>query len=138
MNTVEILPILEADGEKAYRAIAPTHNATGKTPGQALDALIALSEQPDFDRLIVTQSQDDNTPVAVDEPLFTSEQQDRLLLLMGLWQESRDKGQALPAEQKAELEALVEAELLAETARTEALLKREAIERQHSDISSSD
>lgn len=134
MDTVEILPISKVSGEKAYRASSAARHATGKTPGQALDALIALSEHPDFDCLVVTRRLDDQgsniDAPATDGALFTSEQQDRLRVLMGLWQEARDQGQTLSPEQKTELEALVEAELLAENARTEALLQREIKEKQ--------
>ena len=46
---------------------------------------------------------------------------------MLLWQEAKEKGEALPADQRTELEALVEAELQAEKARTAALMKQETI-----------
>ncbi|QFS47144.1 hypothetical protein [Nostoc sphaeroides] len=45
---------------------------------------------------------------------------------MSLWRLGRDQGQALPPEQQAELDTLVEAELKAATARTAALIQQES------------
>lgn len=118
MTTVEISPVSNANGEKAYQAVSGDNHAEGKTAGQALDALLVALGEPEFSRLVVSHSADPDL-------LFTDEQQERLAGLMGLWQEAKEKGQELPAEQRTELEALVEAELQAEKTRTAALMKQE-------------
>jgi hypothetical protein len=52
---------------------------------------------------------------------FDSVQQQRLADPMNRWRTARDRGQALPSDAQAELEALVDAELHASAARTEAV-----------------
>jgi hypothetical protein len=52
---------------------------------------------------------------------FTAAQQQRLDALMARWRTLRDQGATLPADEHAELEALIEAELQASAARTAAL-----------------
>lgn len=54
---------------------------------------------------------------------FTTEQQQRLQQLMARWRAARDAGSALPPEEQAELQALVEAEVRAATERAAALLR---------------
>ena len=49
---------------------------------------------------------------------FTAAQQERLAELMGEWRAARDRGEALPPDQQAELDQLVEAELVAAQRRT--------------------
>ena len=120
MTTVEISLLSNASGEKGYRAVSGDSYCEGKTAGQALDALLTKLGEPEFSRLVVTHSADPDL-------LFTDEQQERLAGLMLLWQEAKEQGRELPPEQKSELEALVEAELQAEKARTAALMKQETI-----------
>ncbi|XZN93515.1 MAG: hypothetical protein ACM65M_12140 [Microcoleus sp.] len=55
MTTVAILPVLNTNGEKSYRAIAGDRQSVGQTAGQALDALTALLGETDFSALIVIQ-----------------------------------------------------------------------------------
>jgi hypothetical protein len=57
------------------------------------------------------------------DDLFTAEQQQRLTDLMAWWRSTRDAGTTLPAEDQAELEALVEAEVRAAGDRAAALAK---------------
>ena len=61
------------------------------------------------------------THTARDSDLFTEDQQERLAWLMARWRSARDRGDGLPAEEQAELEALVEAELAASAQRASAL-----------------
>ena len=117
MTTVAILPILNTNGEKSYRAIAGDRQSVGKTAGQALDGLTALLGETDFSALIVIQS------FKPDE-LFTVQQQKRLSELMNLWRTERDLGQSLSPKQQAELESLVEVELKAATVRTALLVQQ--------------
>ena len=117
MTTVAILPISNDIGEKYYRAIAGNKQSVGKTAGQALDALTAQLGETEFSALLVIQS-------FRPHPFFSADQQKRLSELMSLWRAARDRGQALPLEQQAELDTLVDAELRAVTARTAALMQQ--------------
>ncbi|WP_445247256.1 hypothetical protein [Microcoleus sp. OTE_8_concoct_300] len=117
MTTVAILPVLNTNGEKSYRAIAGDRQSVGKTAGQALDALTALLGETDFSALIVIQSFNP-------DEFFTVQQQKRLSELMNLWRTARDRGQSLSPKQQAELESLVEIELQAATVRTGVLVQR--------------
>ncbi|RUR75326.1 hypothetical protein ACF3DV_27195 [Chlorogloeopsis fritschii PCC 9212] len=53
MTTVSILPISDANGERIYRAIAPDKQSTGRTAGEALDALTAQLEGDEFNALLL-------------------------------------------------------------------------------------
>ena len=117
MTTVAILPVSDANGEKLYRAVAGDKQSTGKTAGEALDALTAQLESDEFSTLLIIQS-------FRPDWFFSTEQQQRLSKLMNLWRTARDQGQSLPLEQQAELDSLVEAELKAATARTAALVQQ--------------
>lgn len=117
MTTVSILPILNTNGDKSYRAIAGDCQSVGQTAGQALDALTALLGETDFSALIVIQRFNP-------DELFTVQQQKRLSELMNLWRTARDRGESISAKQQAELESLVEAELKAATVRTEILTQQ--------------
>lgn len=68
VNTVAIVPISTASGEKSYRAIAGDKWSVGKTTGQALDALTDQLGETEFSALLVIQS-------FRPDPLFNAEQQ---------------------------------------------------------------
>ena len=53
---------------------------------------------------------------------FGAEQQARLAELMARWRRARDTGAELPAEEQAELDALIDEEIRASARRTAALL----------------
>jgi hypothetical protein len=53
---------------------------------------------------------------------FTAAQQQRLEALMARWRTLRDQGASLPADEQAELEALIAAELQASAARAATLV----------------
>ncbi|WP_010469633.1 hypothetical protein [Acaryochloris sp. CCMEE 5410] len=57
------------------------------------------------------------------DALFNADQQARLSELMEMWRTARDQGQPLSQELQLELDSLVEAELLAATARTRAIVQ---------------
>lgn len=118
MTTVAILPISDVNGEKSYRAIAGDKYSVGKTAGQALDALTAQLDEVAFSTLLVIQS-------FRPDPFFNAEQQERLSELMSLWRLAQNQGQELSPEQQSELDALVETELRAATARTAALMQQD-------------
>jgi hypothetical protein len=56
------------------------------------------------------------------DPFFNAAQQQRLAELMGRWREARDQGGALPTDEQAELNALVEAEVHASADRAAGLV----------------
>jgi hypothetical protein len=55
MTTVAIVPVVDARGEKAYRAMAGDKRSMGKTAGQALDALTAQLEYAEVGGLLFIQ-----------------------------------------------------------------------------------
>lgn len=116
MAIVAIVPISNANGETSYRAVAGDKQSIGRTAGQALDVLIAQLGEAEFDRLLAIQG-------FCPDAFFGVEQQERLSELMDLWRSARDRGEAFPPEQQAELNALVEAELKAAGDRILALAK---------------
>lgn len=117
MTVVAIMPVSNADGEKSYQAIAGNQRSSGKTAGQALDALVAELGETESSLLLVVQG-------FQPDAFFGEAQQKRLAELMELWRTKRDQGEALPPEQQAELEQLVEAELRAATDRTAAMIQQ--------------
>ena len=118
MNTVAILPISNASGEKSYRAISGNKQSVGKTAGQALDALTIQLGKVEFRALLII----DNFH---DDQFFTREQQQRLSELMNMWRIARDQEQELPPEIQTELDNLVNLELNAATARTTFLAQQQ-------------
>ena len=115
MTTVAIVPVVDARGEKAYRAMAGDKRSMGKTAGQALDALTAQLEHADIGGVLFIQG-------FQPDAFFTAAQQERLAELMREWRAARDRGEQFPPDQQAELDRLVEAELAAAQRRTMALL----------------
>jgi hypothetical protein len=120
MIKVAILPAPTERGELFYHASAGTKHAQGKTAGEALDALTAQLSAEETSTLVIVQS-------LRPDSFFTMVQQQRLTLLMERWRNARDRGQILPANEQAELETLIEAELQAAAARAAALA--DAVER---------
>jgi hypothetical protein len=114
MTKIAILPIPTAQGAHSYRAIAGEKHAQGKTAGEALDALTAQLSADETSTLVVVQS-------LRPDCFFTAAQQQRLDALMARWRTLRDQEAALPADEQAELEALIAAELQASAARAAAL-----------------
>lgn len=119
MATVAILPTLDSSGKQVYRAVAGDKQSTGKTAGEALDALTAQLEDAPLSPLLILQSFSPDW-------LFSAEQQTRLSHLMDAWRTARDQDQSLTSIEQAELEALIEAELKAATARTLAMMQQAA------------
>jgi len=115
MTTVAIVPVVDARGEKAYRAMAGDKRSMGKTAGQALDALTAQLEYAEVGGLLFIQG-------FQPDAWFTAMQQQRLAELMEGWRAARDRGEPFPPDQQAELERLVEVELTAAQWRTMTLL----------------
>lgn len=102
MTSILILP---KEGN-SYRALSGDKESTGRTPGQALDALRSQLTE-DAGTLVIVQSYEPDR-------FFDAAQQERLAELMRI----REAG-ILTAEGESELEGLVEAELRGATERTE-------------------
>jgi hypothetical protein len=118
MTTITIVPEHALAAPPRFRAVAGEKQSVGATAGEALDALTAqLGEPPSSTTLVVVQSMKADA-------FFTAEQQRRMAELLARWRAARDAGTRLPAEEQAELDALVEAELRAAVQRTEAMARR--------------
>lgn len=114
MTKVTILPITTDQGQVSYRAVAGGRYSSGITPGAALDALTAQLPADESSTLVIVQS-------LRPDRFFTANQQQRLSHLMARWRTARDQNIPLPVDEQAELEVLVEAELLAATLRATAM-----------------
>jgi hypothetical protein len=103
MTTIAIIPDDRGTSPTTFRAVAGDVQSVGATVGQALDALTAQLGEPLETMLIVVH------PLRPDT-FFTAAQQQRLA--------------ELPAQEQAELDALVEAELRAASQRSAALARQ--------------
>src|SRR5947209_6956269 len=103
MTTITILP------EKAdsYRALAGDKESTGRTAGEALDALTSQLAEDESGTLVIVQNH------KADE-FFDAVQQERLAELMQVRQ-----ARTLSSEENQELESLIEAEIDGARLRTE-------------------
>jgi hypothetical protein len=108
MTTITILPEA-ADG---YRALARDKESTGRTAGEALDALTAQLSDDEGGTLVIVQN------YKADE-FFNAAQQERLAELMQLRQ-----SRPLSSEEGQELESLIEVELNGARLRTEKKVRR--------------
>ncbi len=103
----------ETDADEAtYRALGGQAQAAGRTAGEAVDALTArLTEDQDRTLIIVRDLRPDR--------FFNAEQRRRLGELMDRWRAARDTGENLTAEENAELQGLVDAEVEATAQRAD-------------------
>ncbi len=120
MTTIEI--ISEVIGERTiYRAISGKQQATGFTPGQALDGIeqvmAAAEESSQGETIVIVQRFGSDN-------LFTAEEQARLQELMEQFHNSVEKGQSLPVQTQRELESPFEEELKATISRTARILQK--------------
>lgn len=113
MTSVQILPIPGKRGGIQFHAVSGEQRADAETAGQALDAIARLLPRNET-AVVVVQ------PFVEDE-FFSLSQSTRLNDLMASWRQCRDTGTDLAASDQAELESLVEAELLGATRRSAAL-----------------
>lgn len=114
MTSIVIPPIHSESGRLSFSAIAGNKRAKGKTASEALDVLNEQLGNNDSTTLIVLQNYRPDR-------FFTSEQQERLNVLMKLWRSTKDSGEELPQKQQDELDSLMEQELLAAAKRATAL-----------------
>jgi uncharacterized protein (DUF1810 family) len=108
MTTITILP----EKTDSYRAVAGDKESTGRTAGEALDALTSQLEDEETGTLVIVQNR------KADE-FFNAAQQERLAALMLLRQAGN-----LSTEEESELETLIQAELDGARQRAEALLNK--------------
>lgn len=113
MTSVQILPIPGKRGGIQFHAVSGEQRADAETAGQALDAIARLLPRNET-AVVVVQ------PFVEDE-FFSASQSTRLNDLMSSWRQCRDTGTDLAASDQAELESLVEAELLGATRRSAVL-----------------
>jgi hypothetical protein len=113
MTTVAILPVESETGSPAFEAVAGGCIASGETAGEALDAISAQFPEVGEQSLVLVQR------FKPDE-FFSAKQQRRLQELMQRWRTSRDGGSPFASSEMTELQALIEAELVASGRRAEA------------------
>jgi DNA-directed RNA polymerase specialized sigma24 family protein len=95
MTTITIL----SETTETYRAVAGDKESTGRTPGEALDALTSQLADEENGTLVIVQNYNA-------DQFFNAAQQERLTELLML-----SKSGNLSTEEENELESLVEAEL---------------------------
>jgi hypothetical protein len=117
MQSVAIFPVTRADGSTEYRAVTNSAQSQGRTAGEALDAIRDAAFGPGSAAVVVIQ------PFEPDE-FFTAEQLTRLRDLMDCWRKARDQGSVLPEQEQAELEQLIDAELVAAEMRSQRIQQR--------------
>jgi hypothetical protein len=115
MQAISISTLPTIDGAQLYRAATGDRTATGKTIGEALDALTLQSGQTEYNGFLLLQN---HQP----DQFFTAEQQERLQALVTMQRSAINQGEELPPEQQAELELLIETELLATAERAKTIL----------------
>ncbi len=104
-----------ADSElMPYRAVSGEKQGLGHTAGEALDALASQLPPEDTESLVIVRS------LRADR-FFDAEQRRRLEELMALRRQAIAGNARLTAQEEAELEQLVDAELQAATRRASAL-----------------
>jgi hypothetical protein len=117
MQTILISTVASTSGERLYQAIIGNQQSTGKTAGEALDALTVQMGDHEINGFFLLQS-------CQPDQFFTALQQQRLTELMSLWKTARDQGNTIPPEQQLELDNLIEAELYATAERSKAMLSQ--------------
>ena len=117
MTTISITPEDIESGDPKYLAVAGSLHSSGKTPGEALDALTAQLDESENGTLVIVQKMRPDR-------FFTAEQQARLGELMDRWRSARDSQSSLPPDDQAELEDLVQAELDATAKRAESMIRQ--------------
>jgi hypothetical protein len=104
MRTIAILPEQGENHLMTFSAVTTGRKATGRTVGEALDALTSqLSAEETYTPVIVQQFRPDRH--------FSAEQRDRLATLMARQQAALETGEALSAVEQSELERLVDEEI---------------------------
>src|SRR5690242_17212480 len=109
MTSIAVRPESGEGGEPRFRAVAGDRESVGRTMGEALDALVAgWGDEIQEAAVLIQRFRPD--------PYFTEAQQQRLRELL-------DRRPGLAPTERAELEALIDAELDATVARTDPLVR---------------
>ena len=117
MSTIAVIPTTDTLSRTIYHAVAGDKQASGKTMGEAIDALTPQLEDDDnAATLVVVQKQRPDR-------FFTAAQQQRREELTRQWREAQDANREFPAASQAELEQLIHAEVRAAGQRAAALLQ---------------
>ncbi len=111
MTSINIFPVSTVENTTSYLALAGDKRSYGRTAGEALDALTTQMDERETGTLVILQNQQP-------DKFFSAQAQQKLTELMTEWRTARDEEVSLPTDQQQELEALVEAELLASAERT--------------------
>jgi hypothetical protein len=98
--------------EQVFRAVTVGKQATGRTPGEAIDALSSQLTDDESETLIVVRNMGPDR-------FFSASERERLERLMASWRAARDAGVSPPPEEQAELESLIDAEVRAAAERAE-------------------
>ncbi len=115
MTRVAVLSMPGENDGISYYAMAGDKRSFGHTAGEALDSLTSQLAREDAGTLVIVQNRQPDR-------FFDARQQRRLNELMQRWRTAQDHGDSLPASEQAELAELVDVELRATAARTDALL----------------
>lgn len=102
--------------DAAFWASAREHESVGRTAGAALDELTRQLDDSEAGTLVVVQN-------FRPDSFFSAVQQARLQELLTTWRDARSAGQPMAPSERAELEALVGAELDASAGRSEAMAR---------------
>lgn len=117
MNTITIFAEGQAASSRRYKAVSGQHHSSGKTVGEALDALTSQMEQPEDTTVIVVQHRQP-------DEFFSAVQQQRLQELMQRWRAARDTRTPFPPEEQAELDNLIQEEVRGAGLRAAAMLQK--------------
>jgi hypothetical protein len=120
MTKIAILQMEDETGENSFLATYGDKQVTGRTAGEALDALTSQLPPEETGAMIVVQTRQPDR-------FFNAVQQKRLADLMERWKKCRDEGKEFSDLESAELERLVEAELSASTKRAESLASESGV-----------
>jgi hypothetical protein len=117
MTTALLLPETTNEGETIFWAVVGNRQFPGRTPGEALDALLKHIPKEEQTNLLLRQFGPDE--------FFNEEKRSRLQFLMAKWRVHRDnanKKEDWSTLEAEELKQLTEEEILASARRTESLL----------------
>ena len=117
LQTIGIFQETGKRNKRVYRAVKGQQQAEGRTPGQALDSLekMMTTEEKVASSLVVLQR-------FQPDALFSESQIEHLQTLMAQFQNSINSDESFTAEEKAELEELIDAEWIAAIARGATIL----------------
>ena len=115
MTKVAIIPVPSENGTIVYNAVSGEKQTSGKTAGEALDAITTQLADDEGNTLIIVQR-------GHPDRFFGVAQQKRLQELMDRWRTARDNNDSLAKPEQLELEKLVEMELQASKDRATALM----------------